>query len=114
LVVGAGTLEQYDPPEGVALEYDGVQYTVRAAGMMSIPGRYRTSIYGLDCSLGSDSELVDSKNQALTLTPGRHTIRLVIRAWPPRGTEGKSALVFSNPVTIEIGDAALTSATTTG
>lgn len=101
LVVGEGALGHDDPPEDVVLEYDNIQYTVRAAGMLSAPGLFGRGIHGFRGSL--DRELVDAQNQPLTLTPGKHTVRLAFRIHPPKNTEGLSALVFSNPVAIEIG-----------
>jgi hypothetical protein len=105
LVVGEGATWMEDLPLGVRIEYDGVQYAARAAGKPSAPALFgRGSLYDFRGLL--DSELVDSKDQALTLTPGRHTIRLAIPTVLVKGPESTRELVFSNPVSIVIGDAA--------
>jgi protocatechuate 3,4-dioxygenase beta subunit len=102
LVVGEGATWMEDLPLGVQFECDGVQYAARAAGRPSAPALFgRGSLYDFRGLL--DSELVDSKDQALTLTPGRHTIRLAIPSVILKGPESARSLVFSNPVSIVIG-----------
>ncbi len=102
--VGAGTLGIDDPPVGVVIEYDGVQYTVSNAGMMSAPGLFSRGVYGLQGSL--DKELIDAEKRPLALMPGKHTVRVAFHVHPPQGAEGAPALVFSNPVAVEIGGVA--------
>ena len=83
LVVGAGELGFLDPPMGVCLEFDGARYWHYAAGAMSIGHPpLRTSIYGMEGTLGGDGYR-DSKGQPVVLTPGKHTIRTIFSALPP-------------------------------
>lgn len=109
--VGAGALGIDDPPVGVVTEYDGVQYTVSNAGMMSAPGLFSRGVHGIQGGL--DRDLMDSEKRPLTLTPGKHTVRVAFHVHAPQGVEGAPALVFSNPVTIEMGGVAVPGSTAT-
>ncbi len=63
----------------------------------------RTAIYGLQASLNAD-HYCDAKNQSFVLTPGKHTIRLIIFAQAPEGSTATPKYVFSNPVEIVLAE----------
>jgi hypothetical protein len=101
--VGPGTFMINDPPAGVITEYDGVQYFFPAAPMYSVPGQFGRDVYGLSGGLGS--ALVDSNRQQLKITPGKHTVRMAFCLASRFGGGGVSPkLVFSNPVTVVVGE----------
>ena len=103
LVLGKGNLGFMDPPLCVFLEYDGIMYHIPAAGALSTGGPpVRGSIYGLRVTLDSDYYR-DSENRPLVLTPGKHTIRLIMLAQPLEGYTGTPKYVYSNPVEIVVG-----------
>jgi beta-lactamase regulating signal transducer with metallopeptidase domain/protocatechuate 3,4-dioxygenase beta subunit len=100
LVLGEGELGFVDPPMGVFLEVDGVEYGIQAAGALSIGhAPIRSAMYGLGLKLKGD-QYRDSKGQALVLTPGRHTIRLIVFAQATAGSNATPKSVPSNPVNI--------------
>jgi len=104
LVVGEGELGFVDPPMGVSLEYDGAKYGIRAAGALSIGHPpIRRAMYGLGMNLNGD-HYRNANGQPLVLTPGTHTIRLVIFAQAPEGSTGAPKYVYSNPVEIVVGE----------
>ena len=80
VVLDEGELGFVDPPMGVFLEYDGVAYGIPAAGALSIGhAPIRGDMYGLGLKLNG-AEYRNSNNQSFVLTPGKHTIRLILFA----------------------------------
>jgi len=104
LVLGKGELGFVDPPMGVFLEVDGTEYGIHAAGALSIGhAPIRGDMYGLGLKLKGD-QYRDSNAQALVLTPGRHTIRLIVFAQATAGSNATPKSVYSNPVRIVVGE----------
>ncbi|MBT5708883.1 MAG: hypothetical protein HOI66_21405 [Verrucomicrobia bacterium] len=102
LVVGPGRLGFLDPPMGVFLEYDGVEYGVVGAGALSMGGPpVRGSIYGLSGNLEGD-RYEDSEGAPLILGPGEHTLRLVMLAYPVDRQTSDLTFVYSNEVGIAV------------
>lgn len=100
LVLGEGELGFVDPPMGIFLEVDGTEYGIHAAGALSIGhAPIRGAMYGLGLKLKGD-QYRDSNGQALVLTPGRHTIRLIVFAQATEGSNATPKSVSSNPVRI--------------
>jgi hypothetical protein len=101
-VVGKGKLGFVDPPLCISLECDGTRYHIPAAGALSTGGPpIRGAIYGLSVTLDADYYR-DSEDRPLVLTPGRHTIRLIMLAQSLEGSTDNPNYVYSNPVEIVV------------
>ena len=87
----------------VFLEYDGVEYGIHAAGALSMGHPpIRGAMYGLGMNLNGN-HYRNSQKQSFILTPGKHTIRLIIFAQASEGSTATPKYVYSNPVEIVVG-----------